>query len=101
MAVATVVAAALATGGFGLGDGRLFAKGGGLALAGAEGVFERAAEVFDLGLQFGDLLLQDRALGARLGHAVKVGTEGPISCAAPQKNALRHRVGALINYVQG
>jgi hypothetical protein len=63
VAVPTVGDAGLAAGGLGVGLGGPLAEGGGLALAGAAGLVEEAAQFLDLGFDLGEALAQAVIVG--------------------------------------
>jgi hypothetical protein len=67
MRLGAVVSAGLATGLLGLVHGLALGEGGGLALAGADGLVELAAEAVVLGLQVTQASLQGLAAGTRDG----------------------------------
>ena len=96
----SVGVAGFATGCLGVGLGRSIAKGGGLSLASALGLFEFECEVFDLSLlgsdgaiAFGECRFETlEALGEiatvlalRLAHKVSVATRPRLSCASSPK----------------
>jgi hypothetical protein len=84
MAVRAVGIAGLASGGLGLGPGRAFAEGCGLALAGADGFLELPSQGRDLGLQGSDLLEEFATSGTRgLVHAPMLAGRDGFSCANP------------------
>ena len=83
MAVATMVAAGLATGAFGVGLGRSFAEGRRLTLAGAALLFEQARQELDLGFELSDTLQERLASWTEVRfHPGSVVTRTPISCAS-------------------
>jgi hypothetical protein len=88
MGFEAVLVAALAARALGILDWRALGEGCGLALTGADGLFELLGEPFELGLEFRDAALQ--RLATRTGwrfHAANVEKRGPRSCAVRPKNA--------------